>query len=226
VTHPSTPLDPPRARRSDYLKRQLKVIDAYVDLVLGGDPAPTPPAIATRAGVSRASVFRYFSSLDELRNATAGRVLERFEHLFELGEPPATRDDRVSRFVASRLNFHEQLHPLALLQRRHAADSSVAAETIDLGRQLLADQLARYFRVDIEHASPARRQELVTIIAVLTSVESWDQLSRSHGRTAAQIHRAWVATILDLLPETNAPAETNPRHLTQTHREPTTRLGQ
>jgi AcrR family transcriptional regulator len=186
-------------RRADFVRRRQRVIDAFIDLVLEGDPSPTPPSVAERAGVSRASVFRYFETLDELRAETAGRVLERFVDLFELGEPSTTSTaDRAADFVASRLRFHETLHPLALLQRRHAADPEAAA-AIDMGRNLLADQVRTYFRHDLEPLDDERRDDVVTTIAVLTSIESWHQSRHSHGRRPAQTRRAWISAITALL---------------------------
>lgn len=183
-------------RRADFVRHRLQVVDAYLDLVLEGDPAPAPASIAERAGVSRASVFRYFETLDELRNAAMGRVVERFPEHFELPDSPALAPERrIARFVDSRLRFHETLHPLALLQRRQCAESDHAATLIDLSRRFLADQVRTYFRRELAPLGPARREDVVVTIATLTSVESWDQSIHSHHRTAAQIRRSWIAAI-------------------------------
>jgi len=186
-------------RRADFVRRRLRVIEAFIDLVLEGDPSPTPASVADRAGVSRASVFRYFETLDELRAETAGRVLERFVDLLELGEPSTTSTaDRAAAFVASRLRFHETLHPLALLQRRHATDPDAAA-AIDMSRHLLADQARAYFRHDLEPLDDERRDDVVTTIAVLTSIESWHQSRHTHGRSPAQTRRAWISAITSVI---------------------------
>ena len=42
------------------------VIDALFELLLEGSPTPKSDELARRAGVSEASVFRYFDSLDDL----------------------------------------------------------------------------------------------------------------------------------------------------------------
>ena len=201
-------------RRSDFVRRRLQVIDAFLDLVLEGDPSPDPASVAERAGVSRASVFRYFATLEELRTEAMGRVLERYIGLFELGEPLAgSTEVRVIGFVESRLRFHETLHPLALLQRRHAADSDDAAALIDMSRNLLADQVWSYFRPELTHLADDGRADVVVNIAVLTSVESWRQSHHSHGRDLAEIRRAWIAAIAALLagpPAPSAPGDGDP----------------
>ena len=196
--------------RVDFVRRRLRVIDAFIDLVLEGDPSPTPALVAERAGVSRASVFRYFETLDELRAETMVRVLERFVDLFELGEPSTTSTaDRAADFVASRLRFHETLHSLALLQRRHTADPDAAA-AIDMGRTLLADQVRAYFRRDLELLDDERRNDVVTTIAALTSIESWQQSRHSHGRTQAQTRRAWISAITSVIAGAGSSTEGDP----------------
>lgn len=193
------------------MRRRAQVVDAYVDLVLEGDPGPTPEALSQRSGVSRASVFRYFASLEELRDEAMGRVLVRFLDLFELGEPsPESSTARISHFVQSRLRFHETLHPLALLQRRHAADSEHAAAAIHASRTLLADQVRSYFALDLEALGEAEREDAVTTIAVLTSVESWHQSTQSHSRTRAQTRRAWISAITAVLAEPGLSTEQDP----------------
>ncbi len=171
------------------------MIDAYLDLVLDGDPSPATTAVADRAGVSRASVFRYFETLEELRTEAMGRVLERFADLFELDDAPSlVGERRVASFVDSRLRFHDTLHPLALLQRRQAADSDHAAAMINASRNLLAEQVRSYFRRELEHLDTDQQDDAVITIAVLTSVESWHQ-NHSHGRSQSDTRRAWISAI-------------------------------
>ena len=171
------------------------MIDAYLDLVLEGDPSPGTTAVADRAGVSRASVFRYFETLEELRNEAMGRVLERFADLFELEDSPAlTGQRRLASFVDSRLRFHETLHPLALLQRRQAGDSDHAKAMIDTSRDLLVEQVRSYFRRELEHLEADQQDDAVITVAVLTSIESWDH-NQGHGRSPADVRRAWISAI-------------------------------
>ncbi|MEZ5246079.1 MAG: TetR/AcrR family transcriptional regulator [Acidimicrobiales bacterium] len=195
---PRSDTAPPQAapRRADFVRRRREVIDTFLDLVLAGDPSPDVASIAGGAGVSRASVFRYFETLEELRTEAMGRVLERFADLFEIEAPSSTGTDaRVAAFVDSRLRFHARLHPLALLQRHHAVDSGNAAALVDASRNLLADQVRSYFGRELGHLSRARQDDAVVTIAVLTSVESWHQSHHSHGRSQAQIRRAWISAI-------------------------------
>ena len=189
----------PRAR-SVSARRRLLVIDAFIDLVLEGGAPPAPEDIAARAGVSRATFFRYFSTLAELRNDASARVLERYPELYTLPTiDDGSLDARVRSFVDARVQLHEVLHPLQLLLSVHAASEGEAAEFVDVARQVLADQVRQYFAAELQAHSPAQRDDIVTTIAVLTSVESWQQFRHSHHRTLTQTRRAWRTALADIL---------------------------
>ncbi|MEO0494217.1 MAG: TetR/AcrR family transcriptional regulator [Actinomycetota bacterium] len=195
TTFSTTAPAPTDARRSDFVRRRAQVVDAYIDLALEGDPAPSQPAVAARAGVSRSSMFRYFDTLDDLRHAAMGRVFERFIELFDLGDAPPSRRGRIADFVDLRLRFHETIGALALIQRHHATTQPDAATLVDASRNLLADQVRTYFAADLAGLDTDAAADLVLTIAVLTSVESWQQLRDSHGRRPPEIRRPWIATI-------------------------------
>ena len=180
--------------------RRVAVVDAFIDVVLERGSPPTPEAVADRAGVSRATFFRYFSTLVELRNEAAARVIERFPDLFTIeADGVVGLDDRIRRFVESRVKLHEALHPLELLMRSHAAHDAETADFVDAARQLHADQARQHFEADLRPHGTAHRDDMVTAITVLTSVESWQQFRRTFGRSPAQTNRAWCRALAGIL---------------------------
>ena len=74
-------VDGRRARRE---RGRIAVSDAVIDLVVEGNADPTSEQVAKRAGVSVASLFRYFETLKELRQETLRRYFKRYDHLFQL----------------------------------------------------------------------------------------------------------------------------------------------
>jgi AcrR family transcriptional regulator len=173
------------------------VIDAMIDLVLDGCAPPTAEQVIARAGVSQASLFRYFATLDELRHEAIGRYFERFDDMIaipDIGDGPLP--DRIERFVTARDAFYDRTSPMARLTRHQAADVSDFAETIDRVRSTFADQAAQHFAPELGRRDPAAREHLVAVIAALTSFEGWDQLATlgDEGRRVA-LRRA----IADLL---------------------------
>lgn len=179
--------------------RRIAVVDAFIDVVLECGSPPTPEEAANRAGVSRATFFRYFSTIAELRNEAATRVVERFPDLLTIPTIGlGSRDDRIRRFVDFQVQLHETLHPLELLMRSHAAQDPEAAGFVDAVRRLHADHARQHFEADLHPHGPARRDDLVAAIAVLTSVESWQQFRHSLGRSRAQTNRAWRSALVGI----------------------------
>ena len=103
--------------------------------------------VAGRAGISKATFFRYFESLG------------------------AMRYDAVARMV-------------------------------DLVRRRMAGQIREHFAPELRERSQARRDDLVALIAMLTSVESWDQFRNVYGRSPLQTRRTWTHAIDALLRRT------------------------
>ena len=189
-------------RRPRPSERRARAVDAFIDLVLEHGVHPRPEEVAERADVSIASLYRYFANLDELRGDAVRRLVERFPDLFHISKiGTGDRDQRIAAFTAARFALHETLHPLQLLSRAMSRTDPAAAEHVDAARAAMADQVQRHFRAELERLSPNRREDTVAAIAVLTSVESWEQFRRSHGRTPAQTRRAWTSAIDRLLPE-------------------------
>jgi AcrR family transcriptional regulator len=152
--------------------------------------------VADRAGISTATLFRYFDALDQLRRDAAVRAIQRFPDLFgvpDIGIGP--RDERVSRFAGNRVLLYEKTHLMARLLRSNALQDRGAAEMVDVARLAMADQVRQHFDAELRAFMPARREDAVVTIASLTSVESWEQLRQSFGRTPAQVRRAWSAAI-------------------------------
>lgn len=199
----SSPLEIPvvdgrRARRE---RGRTAVVDAMVDLVQEGHHPPTVEAIAARAGVSVASVFRYFERLDDLQSETAARFLERHAPLFEidrLGVGP--RDARTARYVAARTTLYPTIAPMARFVRSRALEQPRVAATLGQMRRRLADQADRHFAPELDALTPARRTDVVGSIATLTSFESWDALRHDLGTPDAALKRAWTSALRALLP--------------------------
>ena len=193
--------EPAAGRRPPPAARRARAVDAFIDLVLERGQHPRPEEVAERADVSIASLYRYFADLDELRRDAMARVVDRFPDLFDISNlGTGERDQRIASFTAARFALHETLHPLQLVARAVGHGDPAAAEHVDAARLVMADQIQHHFATELATLSPSGRADTVAAIAVLTSVESWEQFRRSHGRTPAQTRRAWSSAIGRLLP--------------------------
>lgn len=172
-------------------------MDAMIDLVLDGWAPPSVEQVVDRAGVSQASLFRYFGTLAELRHEAIGRYVERFDDLMAIpGIGDGSLTGRIDRFVTARDAFYARTAPMARLTRRQAAEVADFAETIDRVRATFVDQIAQHFAPELggdEHRA--------AVIAALTSFEAWEQLASlgTDGRRAAQ--RSAIAALLGRPPD-------------------------
>lgn len=178
---------------------RIAVVDAVIDLILDGGRAPTAEQIAERADVSVASVYRYFETLDELRQLGVQRYFERIDHLLavpDIGDGPLT--DRIDSLVSSRLEFYRVTEPMARMARHQALDIEQMRTTLARVRATLADQVAQHFAPELAALPPSDRRDRVAVIAALTSFEAWDLL-QEQGLDRNAVRRAWRTHLATLL---------------------------
>jgi AcrR family transcriptional regulator len=181
---------------------RLVTLDATIDLILAGISPPTVEQIASEAGVSVASVYRYFDSNDELRKACIWRYLDRYSELMAIPEiGHCDLAERIRHVIESRLRFYETVEPIARFARREATQSTDMDETLQRVRATLSDQLAQQFAVELDRLRPAERAERLAVVSLLTSFEGWDQMAAA-GLSRDSIARAWSTHLTVLLDET------------------------
>jgi AcrR family transcriptional regulator len=194
---PEPALDGRRARRE---RGRLAVINAAIDLLLEGHTPPTSDQLAERAGVSVASLFRYFETLDELRTDAIEHYFERFSDLFDVPDiGVGTLHQRIASLVAARAAQHETTSPVARHVRARVLTDSDLDDRLHLLRATQSDQVRVHFDAELAGLRPANRDDVVATVATLTSFESWDQFRHDHDRSPAQIRRAWAKALHQIL---------------------------
>lgn len=184
------------------------VIEAVVDLLQEGHAPPTTAQVVQRAGISEATLFRYFRTIDDLQfQATAG-FLARHAPLFEipdLGEGPLA--ERIDRFTSARATLWDTIGPMARLGRARSFDHPGLADLLLTARHRQAEQVRRHFAPELTACAPQAAADLVAVVVSLTAFEAWDGQRRDLDRTPAQIRRAWRTALRALLdpPTTDPP---------------------
>jgi AcrR family transcriptional regulator len=203
IDAPDPVVDGRRARRE---RGRLGVIDAVLDLTFEGHHPPSAEQIAERAGVSVASVFRYFESLDEMRAQAIEHYFDRFAHLFDVPDiAVGTLDQRIRSLVAARVRQHETTSPVARMVRARVSEVADLDTGLHHLRAAQADQVGRHFDDELVALTPANRNDVVATVATLTSFESWDQFRHDHDRSPAQTRRAWTRALHHILDDLRPP---------------------
>jgi TetR/AcrR family transcriptional regulator, regulator of autoinduction and epiphytic fitness len=174
-------IDGRTARRN---RNRDAVLDAMITLTRESHDEPPVELIAERAGVSYRSVYRYFEDRNELMLAAIGRVMGEVWPIFDieqLGE--GELDERIERFITSRLAAYGELAPLTRLAvRRSITEPAVMAE-FDNVRSFLQGQLQTQFAPELDHLESSDRDLVVAALDVVFQFEALEFLSRYEGMT-------------------------------------------
>ncbi len=186
-----------RARRG---RNRDAVVDAVYELLAEGVASPGAEQIAQRAGVSVSSVFRYFDGLDDLQEQTIAHHFALHAAHFELPDTGlGPLPDRIEGLVSARLDLYEQIAPIARVARSRALEHERISAGLAATRLQLADQVRAHFAPELAGLDATAAADVVALVDVLTSFESWELQRSVHGADRDGCHRAWVRGLDSIL---------------------------
>jgi TetR/AcrR family transcriptional regulator, regulator of autoinduction and epiphytic fitness len=188
-------------RRARGLRTRDAIISALLDLVAGGDVAPTAQRIADRAGVSVRSVYQHFADVEGLYADAAERT---YEWVRETAKDvdvslPITR--RVEAFVDNRTSTLEALLPFHRAVRLMEPTSD-RVHGYRLGMEKWEkDRVGKVFAPELRALDSSQRSVVLAGIDVLASVDSWDHMRRNgqSARAARQVLRSGILSLLGVV---------------------------
>jgi len=176
------------------------VLDAVIELFTEDQFAPNAAAVAERSGVSLRSVYRYFQDHEALVRAAIARNAQRVAPFFDvpdLGQGPL--DERVTRFVASRLRLYQEAAPTARAAIVRAPANPILRDQLKNVRALLRKQTVAMFAPELATMSTAQRRAVTDAIDTLLQFESAEhligRLDLSSAQTADVLGRALTALL-------------------------------
>ncbi len=160
------------------------VLDAMIALTGESDEEPAVELIAERAGVSYRSVYRYFEDRTELMLAAIARVMGDVWPIFDIEQLGEGRfDERISRFISSRLGAYRQLAPLTRLAIRRSLTEPAVLTEVDNVRTFLQGQLVTQFAPELDHLEASERELVVAALDVMFQFEALEFLNRYEDMT-------------------------------------------
>src|SRR3974390_1110310 len=136
-----------RARRR--LESYERAVDALLDLLEAGNPAPTAQQIAERSGISVRTVFRLTEDIESLHAAGILRQMERTAHLYITLPKTGPLATRRRAPVKNRVDMFEAIAPVRRFAERMASTSLSIAEGLELHHLVLRTQVAEVFEREL-----------------------------------------------------------------------------
>ena len=154
-------------------------------------------------------VFHHFEDMESLLESAVSVQVERHWQKLEAITPDSTLHERVTATVNQRARLFEAIAPVRRAAGRASGSSPTLARQLNASRALLRSRLRDTFSTELSaqiDGSPCQEREVLDALEVATSFETWDQLRRQTGRSAAatcQVIEHLVLGALGLLHHSN-----------------------
>lgn len=182
-----------RARRD---RNRDAVVDALLALYRDGQLNPSSDEIASRAGLSPRSLFRYFDDIDDLCQSAITRQQDQVRHLFEVEVPfDAPVAERIAALVEQRTRLFDTIFAAALVARLRAPFQPMVAAHITDSRAYLRNQIKRLLKPELSALTPAAAANVLNAMDLLCSFEAFQLMRQDQVLSNARI----ISTLIDTL---------------------------
>ena len=175
----------PDGRRERSATSRRRILAALVELLESGEPSPTAESIAARAGVSLRTVFRHFEEMENLHLEIAAMVFERIrpmlEQPLENTQWPAVLYESVKR----RSRLFEAIAPYKTAMDVHRHRSQLLAD-----KHRRVSELSQEFAMAFLPAEVKDDPQLVELLLLILSIETWQRLREQQGLSPAEAEAA------------------------------------
>jgi AcrR family transcriptional regulator len=175
------------------------VVEAFLSLMEDGDPQPTARAIAGRAGVSLRSVWQHFEDLETLYLVAGRREMEKVWPLMapiDLSLPVA---ERVTAFVARRVEALEMMAPVARAARLREPFSAQLRTNRDRFKKRYRDWIEASFEPELAELASRERPVVVEAILSAGSFSAWFALREEQTLPVGRARAVLELTVARLI---------------------------
>ena len=180
---PSISIDGRSLRRK---RNRQDIVDALLGLIENGETEISAALIASKAGLSERSIFRYFDDVDDLYRSVCDLAFSK-EIEFALIDDAGfgSLDTKIENFVNQRVRIYTMNEKIAPAARSFAFKNPVIKNQLVFGRKLLRAQITKHFAEDLSAFDKSQQQVAVATIDALTTFESYDMM-RSDQKMSVQ----------------------------------------
>jgi len=180
---PSSAVDGRSLRRE---RNRQDIVDALLGLIENGETEISAALIASKAGLSERSIFRYFDDVNDLYRSVCDLAFSKeIEYALIDDAGVGSLDTKIENFVNQRVRIYTMNEKIAPAARSFAFKNPIIKNQLVVGRKLLRTQIVKHFAEELLVFDKQQQQVAVAIIDSLTTFEHYDMM-RSDQKMSVQ----------------------------------------
>ena len=180
---PASAVDGRSLRRE---RNRQDIVDALLGLIENGETEISAALIASKAGLSERSIFRYFDDVNDLYRSVCDLAFSKeIEYALIDDAGVGSLDTKIENFVNQRVRIYTMNEKIAPAARSFAFKNPIIKNQLVVGRKLLRTQIIKHFSEELSAFDKQQQQVAVAIIDSLTTFEYYDMM-RSDQRMSVQ----------------------------------------
>ena len=187
---PSSAVDGRSLRRE---RNRQDIVDALLGLIENGETEISAALIASKAGLSERSIFRYFDDVNDLYRSVCDLAFSKeIEYALIDDAGVGSLDTKIENFVNQRVRIYTMNEKIAPAARSFAFKNPIIKNQLVVGRKLLRTQIIKHFAEELSVFDKQQQQAAVAIIDSLTTFEYYD-IMRSDQKMSVQAIKSVLA---------------------------------
>jgi AcrR family transcriptional regulator len=175
-------------------RTRAAIVEAMVELVGGGNAAPTSEEVAERANVGLRTVFRHFEDMETLYQEVDQVIKARVFPEFDLQTLTGPLEDRARKLIERRAHIFETVHPFMTCTIARKWKSPYLSRSYDAFAQLQRSFLFNNLP-ELKDLSPALQHAADQV----TSYDSWTRMKDVQQLDLTDIIEAQLAGVLAII---------------------------
>ena len=171
---PASTVDGRSLRRE---RNRQDIVDALLGLIENGETEISAALIASKAGLSERSIFRYFDDVNDLYRSVCDLAFSKeIEYALIDDAGIGSLDTKIENFINQRVRIYTMNEKIAPAARSFAVKNPIIKNQLVFGRKLLRTQIIKHFSEELSAFDKQQQQAAVAIIDSLTTFESYDMM--------------------------------------------------
>ena len=167
-------------------RNRQDIVDALLGLIENGETEISAALIASKAGLSERSIFRYFDDVNDLYRSVCDLAFSKeIEYALIDDAGIGSLDTKIENFINQRVRIYTMNEKIAPAARSFAVKNPIIKNQLVFGRKLLRTQIIKHFAEELSAFDKQQQQAAVAIIDSLTTFESYDMM-RSDQKMSVQ----------------------------------------